>query len=85
MIRFLAVQHTFAGFRGTLETRFEARGVAFKSLRPGTRQGLVAAATQFDGLWLFGAARPVVDPGHSPWVDVHAQSAGRRAGGGSEP
>jgi len=69
LIRFLAVQHTFAEFLGTLEARFEARGIAFTYLRPVTGQDLAAAAVQFDGLWLLGGAHPLTDRDHAPWLD----------------
>jgi GMP synthase-like glutamine amidotransferase len=69
LIRFLAVQHTFAEFLGTLEAQFEARDIAFTYLRPVTGQDLVAAAGQFDGLWLLGGAYSVADREHCPWID----------------
>lgn len=68
MIRFLAVQHTFAEFLGALEPQFEARDIAFTYLRPVTGQDVFANALQFDSLWLLGGAYPVADAGHAPWV-----------------
>lgn len=69
MIRFLAIQHTFAEFLGALEPQFEARGIAFTYLRPVTGQDVTAAAGQFDCLWLLGGAFPVADRARCPWVD----------------
>jgi GMP synthase-like glutamine amidotransferase len=68
MIRFLAVQHTFAEFLGALEPQFEARDIAFTYLRPVTGQDVFANALQFDSLWLLGGACPVADAAHAPWV-----------------
>jgi GMP synthase-like glutamine amidotransferase len=68
MIRFLAVQHTFAEFLGALEPQFEARDIAFTYLRPVTGQDVFANALQFDSLWLLGGAYPVGDAVHAPWV-----------------
>jgi GMP synthase-like glutamine amidotransferase len=68
MIRFLAVQHTFAEFLGALEPQFEARDIAFTYLRPVTGQDVFANALQFDSLWLLGGAYPVADAAHAPWV-----------------
>lgn len=69
MIRFLAIQHTFAEFLGALEPQFEARDFAFTYLRPVTGQDVAAAAGQFDCLWLLGGAYPVTDREHCPWID----------------
>jgi GMP synthase-like glutamine amidotransferase len=68
MIRFLAIQHTFAEFFGALEPQFEARDIAFTYLRPVTGQDVAAAAGQFDCLWLLGGAHPVADRAHCPWI-----------------
>jgi GMP synthase-like glutamine amidotransferase len=69
MIRFLAIQHTFAEFFGALEPQFEARDISFTYLRPVTGQDVAAAAGQFDCLWLLGGAYPVIDRFHCPWLD----------------
>jgi GMP synthase-like glutamine amidotransferase len=69
MVRFLAIQHTFAEFFGALEPHFEARDIAFTYLRPVTGQDVAAAAGQFDCLWLLGGAYPVTDRAHCPWLD----------------
>ena len=69
MIRFLAIQHTFAEFFGALEPQFEARGIGFTYLRPVTGQDVAATAGQFDCLWLLGGAYPATDREHCPWVD----------------
>jgi GMP synthase-like glutamine amidotransferase len=68
MIRFLAVQHSFAEFLGAFEPEFEARDIGFSYLRPVTGQDVFANARQFDSLWLLGGAWPVDDVEHCPWV-----------------
>lgn len=69
MIRFLAVQHSFAEFLGALEPQFEARDIAFSYLRPVTGQDVFANALLFDALWLLGGAHPIADAAHCPWAD----------------
>jgi GMP synthase-like glutamine amidotransferase len=69
MIRFLAIQHTYAEFFGALEPQFEARGIAFSYLRPVTGQDVAATAGQFDCLWLLGGAHCATDREHCPWLD----------------
>lgn len=69
MVRFLAIQHTFAEFFGALEPQFEARDIAFSYLRPVTGQDVAAVAGQFDCLWLLGGAYPATDREHCPWLD----------------
>ena len=69
MIRFLAIQHTFAEFFGALEPQFEARGIGFTYLRPVAGQDVAATAGQFDCLWLLGGAYPATDRANCPWLD----------------
>lgn len=69
MIRFVAVQHTFAEFFGALEPRLEARGIGFSYLRVVTGQDVIGSALQHDALWLLGGAYPVTDREHCAWVD----------------
>ena len=69
MKRFLAVQHSFAEFFGALETQWEARGIGFKYVRPVTGEDVAGTPSQFDALWLLGAAYAAADREHCPWVD----------------
>jgi GMP synthase (glutamine-hydrolysing) len=68
MIRFVAVQHTFAEFFGALEPQLESRGIGFTYLRVVTGQDVIGSALQHDALWLLGGAYPVTDSEHCPWV-----------------
>jgi GMP synthase (glutamine-hydrolysing) len=68
MIRFVAVQHTFAEFFGALEPQLESRGIGFTYLRVVTGQDVIGSALQHDALWLLGGAYPVTDREHCPWV-----------------
>jgi GMP synthase (glutamine-hydrolysing) len=68
MIRFVAVQHTFAEFFGALEPQLESRGIGFTYLRVVTGQDVIGSALQHDALWLLGGAYPVCDGEHCPWV-----------------
>jgi GMP synthase (glutamine-hydrolysing) len=68
MIRFVAVQHTFAEFFGALEPQLESRGIGFTYLRVVTGQDVIGSALQHDALWLLGGAYPVTDGEHCPWV-----------------
>lgn len=69
MKRFLAVQHTFAEFFGALEPQWEARDIGFSYVRTVAGQDVAGTPSQFDALWLLGAAYPVADRGRCPWVD----------------
>ena len=69
MKRFLAVQHSFAEFFGALEAQWEARGIGFKYVRPVTGEDVAGTPSQFDALWLLGAAYAAADRAHCPWVD----------------
>ena len=69
MKRFLAVQHSFAEFFGALETQWEARGIGFKYVRPVTGEDVAGTPSQFDALWLLGAAYAAADRERCPWVD----------------
>lgn len=83
MKRFLAVQHTFSEFFGALEPQWEARDIGFNYVRTVAGQDVAGTPSQFDALWLLGAAHPVADRGRCPWVDdeirlVHAFERARR-------
>jgi GMP synthase (glutamine-hydrolysing) len=67
--RFLAVQHSFAEFFGALEAQWEARGIGFKYVRPVTGEDVAGTPSQFDALWLLGAAYAAADREHCPWVE----------------
>jgi len=67
--RFLAVQHSFAEFFGALEAQWEARGIGFKYVRPVTGDDVAGTPSQFDALWLLGAACAAADREHCPWLD----------------
>jgi GMP synthase (glutamine-hydrolysing) len=67
--RFLAVQHSFAEFFGALEAQWEARGIGFKYVRPVTGEDVAGTPSQFDALWLLGAAHAAADREHCPWID----------------
>jgi len=67
--RFLAVQHTFAEFFGALEAQWEARDIGFRYVRPVSGEDVAGTPSQFDALWLLGAAWPPADRAHCPWVD----------------
>lgn len=69
MKRFLAVQHSFAEFFGALEPQWEARGIGFQYVRPASGQDVAGTPTQFDALWLLGAAHAAADREHCPWLD----------------
>jgi len=67
--RFLAVQHSFAEFFGALEAQWEARGIGFKYVRPVTGEDVAGTPSQFDALWLLGAAYAAADREHCPWIE----------------
>jgi len=67
--RFLAVQHSFSEFFGALEPQWEARDIGFAYVRPVAGQDVAGTPSQFDALWLLGAAHPVADRDRCPWVD----------------
>jgi putative intracellular protease/amidase len=67
--RFLAVQHSFSEFLGALEPQWEARDIGFTYVRTIAGQDVAGTPSQFDALWLLGAAHPVADRGRCPWVD----------------
>jgi len=67
--RFLAVQHTYSEFFGALESQWEARGIGFSYVRPVAGEDVAGTPSQFDALWLLGAAWPPADREHCPWVD----------------
>lgn len=69
MTRFLAVQHTFSEFFGALEPQWELRDIAFSYVRTVAGQDVSATPSQFDALWLLGAAWPIADAAHCDWVD----------------
>ena len=69
MIRFVAVQHTFAEFFGALEPQLESRDIGFTYLRVVTGQDVIGSALQHDALWLLGGAYPAADRERCPWVD----------------
>ena len=69
MKRFLAVQHSYAEFFGALEPQWEARDIAFHYVRTVTGQDVAGTPSQFDALWLLGAAWPIADARHCPWVE----------------
>jgi len=68
MKRLLAVQHTFAEFLGALEPQFEGRGIGFQYVRTVAGDDVAGTPTQFDSLWLLGAAHPAGDAVNSPWL-----------------
>jgi len=67
--RFLAVQHTFSEFFGALEPQWEKRDIAFSYVRPVAGQDVAGTPSQFDALWLLGAAWPIADAERCPWVE----------------
>jgi GMP synthase-like glutamine amidotransferase len=69
MRRFLAIQHSYAEFFGALEAQWEARGIGFQYLRTVAGQDVGGTPSQFDALWLLGAAYPAADAAHCPWVE----------------
>ena len=69
MQHFLAVQHSFAEFFGALETQWESRGIGFKYVRPVTGEDVAGTPSQFDALWLLGAAHAAADREHCTWLD----------------
>jgi len=66
--RFLAVQHTFSEFFGALEPQWEMRDIAFNYVRTVAGQDVAGTPSQFDALWLLGAAWPIADAARCPWV-----------------
>lgn len=56
-------------FFGALEPQWEARDIAFEYLRTIAGQDVAGTPSQFDALWLLGAAWPIADAEHCPWVD----------------
>lgn len=69
MKRFIAVQHSYSEFLGTVEKQLENRGIGFTYFRPFTGQSLPASALQFDALWLLGGAYAPWDREHTSWLD----------------
>lgn len=69
MKRLLVIQHTFAEFLGALEPEMEARGIGFSYLRTVGGDDVAGTPARFDGLWLLGAAYPVADREHCPWLE----------------
>ncbi len=69
MKRFVAVQHSYSEFLGTVEKQLENRGIGFTYFRPFTGQSLPASALQFDALWLLGGAYAPWNRAHTPWLD----------------
>jgi len=69
MKRFIAVQHSYSEFLGTVEKQLENRGIGFSYFRPFTGQALPASALQFDALWLLGGAHAPADRDHVHWLD----------------
>jgi GMP synthase-like glutamine amidotransferase len=69
MIRFVVIQHSYAEFLGTFESRLEARDIGFTYVRPVTGQDVIGSALQYDALWMLGGAYPIGDREHCPWVD----------------
>jgi len=69
MKRFIAVQHSYSEFLGSIEKQLENRGIGFSYFRPFTGQALPASALQFDALWLLGGAHAPADRVHVPWLD----------------
>lgn len=69
MTRFLAVQHTFSEFFGALEPQWEMRDIAFNYVRTVAGQDVAGPPSQFDALWLLGAAWPIADAARCPWVE----------------
>lgn len=69
MKRFIAVQHSYSEFLGTVEKQLENRGIGFTYYRPFTGQSLPATALQFDALWLLGGAHAPWDREHTTWLD----------------
>jgi len=69
MKSFIAVQHSYSEFLGTIEKQFENRGIGFTYFRPITGQSLPASALQYDALWLLGGAYAPWDREHTPWLD----------------
>lgn len=83
MKRFVAVQHSYSEFLGTVEKQLENRGIGFSYFRPFTGQSLPASALQFDALWLLGGAHAPAERDHLPWLDeelrlLHAFLKARR-------
>ncbi len=69
MKHFIAVQHSYSEFLGTIERQLENRGIGFTYFRPITGQSLPASALQYDALWLLGGAYAPADREHTPWLD----------------
>jgi len=69
MKSFLAVQHSYSEFLGTIEKQLENRGIGFTYFRPITGQSLPASALQYDALWLLGGVYAPWDREHTPWLD----------------
>lgn len=69
MKRFVAVQHSYSEFLGTIEKQLENRGIGFTYFRPVTGQSLPVSALQFDALWLLGGAHAPWDRDYTPWLD----------------
>ncbi len=69
MKHFIAVQHSYSEFLGTMEKQLEDRGIGFTYFRPVTGQSLPASALQFDAMWLLGGAYAPADREHTPWLD----------------
>ncbi len=69
MKRFIAVQHSYSEFLGSIEKQLENRGIGFSYFRPFTGQSLPASALQFDALWLLGGAHAPADRAQVPWLD----------------
>jgi len=72
--RFLAVQHTFSEFFGALEPQWEMRDIAFNDVRTVAGQDVAGTPSQFDALWLLGAAWPIADAGR--WIAFRAPLPG---------
>ncbi|MGA0024581.1 MAG: type 1 glutamine amidotransferase [Burkholderiales bacterium] len=69
MKRFIAVQHSYSEFLGTVEKQLENRGIGFTYYRPFTGQSLPATALQFDALWLLGGTHAPWDREHTTWLE----------------
>ena len=82
MKRLLAVQHSFAEFLGALEPQFEGRGIGFQYVRTVAGDDVAGRPTQFDSLWLLGAAHPAGDAANSPWLqdEIRLVKVFQRAG-----
>jgi GMP synthase-like glutamine amidotransferase len=69
MKRFIAVQHSYSEFLGTVEKQLENRGIGFSYFRPFTGQALPASALQFVALWLLGGTHAPAEREQLPWLD----------------